>query len=465
MTALTPDPLEAGGIGGFGERLRQRQITAEAATTAYLARIEALDPRLSAFQHVAPDRALAAARAVDALLSAGVDLGPLMGVPVAVKDLLAVDGMPTTAGSRLDVGDLIGPEGGFVRALKRAGCVILGKTRTVEFALGATGLNSVRGTPWNPHDSRTHTTPGGSSSGSAVAVAAGLCAFAIGTDTGGSVRTPAAFCGVTGFKPTVGLWPTDGVFPLSPTLDSIGPLAGSAADAALVFAALTGAPVPEPAPPRSLRLGRPVNHFFDDLDPAVEAGMAAALAALDEAGIEVVEVEVPEVAETATEFRPFIVTELIAVLGRERFLAGRAEIDPLVAAQAATGLEISAETYLRLARRRVALGRLARDRMRGFDGWVMPTTPALALSVAEAGEDKNARLLARRLGRNTRVANLFDLCAVSVPVRSPSSSLPAGLQFMCAGGDDGVALSVARIAEKLVEAPPPPELAGFLGPP
>ncbi|MCP4249164.1 MAG: amidase, partial [bacterium] len=176
-----------------------------------LARIEALEPRLGAFEYVAAEQALSTARALDELLAAGTDLGPLMGVPVAIKDLFAVDGMPTAAASNLDVTEVIGPEGDFVKTLKRAGCVILGKTKTDEFALGTLGFNPKRGTPWNPWDAKTHRAPGGSSSGSAVAAVAGLCAFAIGTDTGGSVRGPAAFCGAFGLKSTVGLWPTNGM--------------------------------------------------------------------------------------------------------------------------------------------------------------------------------------------------------------------------------------------------------------
>jgi aspartyl-tRNA(Asn)/glutamyl-tRNA(Gln) amidotransferase subunit A len=197
---LVPDPLAQGGIAGYGRRLRQGAITAAAATEAYLERIAALDPKLGAYQHVAAEQALASARALDRLLAAGTDLGPLMGVPVAIKDIFAVDGMPTTAGSQLEVADLIGPEGPFVQALRRAGCVILGKVKTVEFALGAVGISRPRGTPWNPWDAAMHRIPGGSSSGPAVAVAAGLCGSAIGSDTGGSVRLPACFCGTFGLK-------------------------------------------------------------------------------------------------------------------------------------------------------------------------------------------------------------------------------------------------------------------------
>ena len=190
MKELPADPFVPGGIAAFAERLRRGEITAEAAASAYVERIELLEPRLQAYEYIAADQALETARSLDRLLAAGTDLGPLMGVPVAIKDLYAVKGMPTTAGSNVDVSEFIGDEGSFVKRLKRAGCVILGKTKTVEFALGAG--NHHRGTPWNPWDGKTHRAPGGSSSGSAVAVAAGLCAFAIGSDTGGSVRIPAA---------------------------------------------------------------------------------------------------------------------------------------------------------------------------------------------------------------------------------------------------------------------------------
>ena len=214
MANIPPDPLDDGGIACFADEFRTRRTSSESVTAAYLARIEALDARLGAYEHVARDRALAQARALDALLAAGTDLGPLMGVPVAIKDLIAVTGMPTTAGSNVDVEDLIGSEGPFVSTLKRAGCVILGKTKTVEFAMGGSGVNLVRGTPWNPWDATTHRIPGGSSSGSAVAAAAGLCAFAIGSDTGGSVRIP-AFSGTFALKTTKGLWPTENVSSLA----------------------------------------------------------------------------------------------------------------------------------------------------------------------------------------------------------------------------------------------------------
>ncbi len=457
-----PDPLEPGGIGEFASRFRGGDISAEAATAAYLARIEALDPRLGAFEHVAAEQALATARALDGLLAAGTDLGPLMGVPVAVKDIFAVDGMPTTAGSNLDVTDVIGPEGTFVGALKRAGCVILGKVKTVEFALGAAGISRPRGTPWNPWDATVHRIPGGSSSGPAVAVAAGMSGFAIGSDTGGSVRIPAAFCGVFGLKTTVGLWPTDGVFPLSPELDSIGPLTRSAADAAIVFGALAGRPAPSASPLRGLRLGKPANYFFDDLDARVESCTNAALAALEEGGVEIVRIEVPEAPEREAYFPVVLPANLVTVLGRDRFLAERDAIDPVIAARGTKGLEVTADDCIRLEWRRRELCRIAQGRMEGLDGWVSPSAGVVPRPVADFESLEDGLRLALAVTRDSQPGNLFGLCGTSTPIHGYGSDLPVGLQVLCPAGEDAKALSIALALEDVVGAPPRPDLSGFL---
>ena len=460
MKTLPADPFVRGGIATFAERLRLGEITAEAAASAYIERIEVLEPRLQAFEHIAADAALATARGLDRLLAAGTDLGPLMGVPVAIKDLYAVAGMPTTAGSNVDVTDIIGPEGSFVKRLKRAGCVVLGKTKTVEFALGAG--NHHRGTPWNPWDGATHRAPGGSSSGSAVAVAAGLCAFAIGSDTGGSVRIPAALCGTFGLKTTVGLWPLDGVFPMAPSFDTIGPLTASAADAALVFAALQGTPVAAPAPPRGLRLGRPAHHFFDDLEPEVESCVNAALDALAAAGVEIVPMAFPE-AEEVTETFPIVSpTELLSVLGRDRFLAIRDRMDRDVAARVANGLELPADRYIRLMWRQDALCRSTRQRMQGLDGVVAPTVPMVAVAREKFDDAAFEHAYHRAVPWNTRPGNVLGLCATTTPVQAFGASLPVGLQVLCAGFSEDRALSVARTIEDIVGPPPRPDLTPFV---
>jgi aspartyl-tRNA(Asn)/glutamyl-tRNA(Gln) amidotransferase subunit A len=432
MTVLPPDPLKSGGITEYGKRLRVGDITAEDATVAYLDRIEALDPKLGAYEYVAGEQALKAARALDSLLAAGTDLGPLMGVPVAIKDLFAVEDMPAHAGSNLDLSDVIGVEGSFVKRLKRAGCVIL------------------------------HRVPGGSSSGSGVAAAASLCGFAIGTDTGGSVRLPASFCGVFGLKTTVGLWPTDGVFPLSPDLDSIGPMTRSAADAALVFAALTGQPVPQARPLRGLRLGRPGNYFFDNLEKQVEQCLEAALAALAEAGAEIVPVEVPEAPEREKYFPVALPADLITVLGRERFVEGRDAIDPIVAARGDIGLDVGAPEYNRLQRRRRELCDSVNERFRGLDGWLTPTIARVTVPLSDFDDLEEGMKLTLAITQATQPVNLLALCSTSTPIQQLGAQLPVGLQVVCPGGGDADALSIALAIEDVVGSPPHPDLSGFL---
>ena len=462
VATLTPDPIAKGGIGRFAEQLRIGRITSEQATLAYLERIQALEPRLGAFQHVAAETALATARAMDALLASGTDLGPLMGVPIAVKDIFAVEGMPTTAGSDLDVSDLIGAEGSFVKALKRAGCVIVGKTKTVEFALGITGISAPKGTPWNPWDAETQRLPGGSSSGSAVAVAAGLCAYAVGSDTGGSVRVPAALCGIFGLKTTFSLWPTDGAFPLARHLDTIGLLTKSASDAAIIFGVLTGTPAPMPMPLRGLRLGRPDGYFFRDLDPEVEARTRKTLADLEEAGVEIVVIDVPEAAARETYFPVVLPTCLIAALGRDRFLAERDKMDPVVAMRAENGLEVKAAEHLRIEEQRVALCNSAAARFHGLDAWVSPTATLVAPPTSDVEDPQRGMQLTLGMTRNSQPANLLGLSAVSLPVQSDNASLPVGFQLMCPAHEDARALSVALAVERVTGMAATPPLDSFL---
>ena len=462
MTKLTSDPIGKGGIAKFGERLRKGEISAESATSAYLSRIEALDFKLGAFQHVAAEQALATARAMDALLASGTDLGPLMGVPVALKDLFAVEGMPATAGSKVDVSDLIGSEGSFVRALRQAGCVILGKTKTVEFAFGVTGISAPRGTPCNPWGSDVHRLPGGSSSGSAVAVAVGLCAFAIGSDTGGSVRIPAALNGIFGLKTTSGLWPTDGVFPLGRDLDTIGPITKSAADAAVVFGVLTDTPAPQPAPLGGLRLGKPESYFFRNLDPEVEKCTVAAMAALQEEGVEIVPIEVPEAPEREGYFPVALGACLIAVLGRDRFIEHRDKMDPTVASRGDKGLEVLAADFVRLERRREECREIAKTRMEGLDGWISPTATILAPSMADFDDLDFAMRMTLGMTQNTQPANHMGQCATTTPIHGLGASLPVGLQVICAAGQDAMAVSIGRAFENLFGPAPQPDLESFL---
>ena len=308
MTTLPPDPIQQMGIAQFGILLRRGEITSEVVTRQYLERITALNPKLGAYVYVAENAAVESAQGIDRLIAAGTDLGPLMGVPIAVKDIFAVEGMPTKVGSEMDISDLIPPEGNFIKTLKRSGCVILGKTRTIEFAAGA--QNVKHPTSWNPWDANIHRTPGGSSSGSAVALAAGLCAFAIGTDTGGSVRLPAALCGIFGLKPSVGLWPMDGVFPLCPAMDTIGLMTNSASDAAYIYSTLTDKTVQHPRPLEGLLLGRPKNHFFNNLHPQIQKDTQKIIAMLNNSGVQFISIEFPEVEEVVELFSKMVPADL-----------------------------------------------------------------------------------------------------------------------------------------------------------
>ena len=334
MTILPDDPLGSGGIAVFAEALRAGKTSAKRAVRAYLDRIEALEPKLNAYQFVAYEQAEEAAEAIDKLLASGIDLGSLMGVPIAIKDIYAVENMPTTNGSLYDASEITGPEGRYVTALKQSGCIILGKTKTVEYALGATGVNEARGTPWNPWDLSTHRIPGGSSSGSGVATAAGMCAFAMGSDTGGSVRIPACLNGIFGHKTSVGLLPTDGVFPLSPTLDTLGPLTSNAADAAILHAIMTGSDIPLATPLTGLRLGKPTSFFFEDIDADVLSCVEAALASLVEAGVEIVDVDIPDPNERDWIFPAIAPPEFLAAIGEKGFRAALPEIEHTSGARA-----------------------------------------------------------------------------------------------------------------------------------
>ncbi len=458
---LTPDPLQGQDLAAYGQALRAGRITAVAATQAYLDRIAVLNPALTAYEAVAPQAALASAQAIDALLAAGTDLGPLMGVPLAVKDVSHVEGLPTRAGSQADVADLIGGEGPFVAALRRAGAIILGKTHTVEFAIGSTGVNYQRGTPRNPCDAGQFRLASGSSSGSAVAVAAGLCALAVGTDTGGSVRGPAAFCGVAGIKFSRDAVSRSGVFPMSRSFDSLGLLADSTASLALAWQALQGTPaVP---PPRQLRLGVPRTYFFEGLGPEVQACTERALQALAEAGVQLVEIDFPELAEIDALYTAVARPELMASLGQARFQAIRGQLNPDVAERVAEGLDAGAEGYLHARWRLQALRERAPSLFQGVDAWVAPVKQNLPPVFAGKFESQAAeRALNRYCGGPTRAANALNLCGTSQPIARWGAPLPVGLQLLCPAGQDSHLLAVAQACEHVLGRRQAPDLAAFV---
>lgn len=441
------DSLFTAGIRPWAKRVRQGEITFTDTVKTCLSQIEA-DESLDAWEVFDANSAIATASAMDALLACGTDLGPTMGMPLAVKDLIRVNGYPLTNGSNAETDHLVGPEGSVINTLKKAGMIILGKTKTVEFALGVTGQNASRGTPWNPCDRNLHRLPGGSSSGSAVAVAAGHAALALGTDTGGSVRIPASFTGIVGHKTSVRLWPLDGVFSLSNTLDSMGPLCRTVDDAGLLHTLLTGEPIPASVPLKGLRLGIPQEHFFDDLDPSVQADFDQALTALTDAGAVTVPIHFPEAAERATLFPKIVPPELLSTLGVENFEKIRSGVDPVTEARAANGLTVTAVEYQSALRRQQVLIAKANATFDEVDCWITPTTPMVPMPLTDLDDPiKGARAL--NASKNTQPGNLTEFCAMSLPMHmgNTAESLPTGFQIMLPHGQDARLIAIAASVE------------------
>jgi aspartyl-tRNA(Asn)/glutamyl-tRNA(Gln) amidotransferase subunit A len=395
------------------------------------------------------DAARAAADAADARARAGTSLGPLDGAIVSIKDLFDVAGEVTRAGSQVlaQEGKPTATDAPVVRRLRAAGAVIVAKTNMTEFAFSGVGLNPHYGTPGNPLDRAR--VPGGSTSGGAVAVADGFCEIAIGTDTGGSTRIPAALCGIVGFKPSRQRIPIDGAFPLSFTLDSIGPMARTVADCALADAVMAGEPpmVPAPAPLAGLRLGIPQGLPLTELDTTVTASFAAAVAALDKAGARITDETIGlfDDLRAANAKGGFASSEAYAI-HRARLARSGAGVDPNVRTRIERGSEMSAADYVDLVQEQQRLKRAMDARLTDLDAIILPTTPIVAPRLAEvatpeAFAPKNFALL-----RNTGLVNFFDLCAISLPVRR--DGLATGIMLVAPNGHDHRLMRIAAAVER-----------------
>ncbi len=455
MMDLPLDPFSENGLEGFAKDFREGKATSEEVTRIYLERIEKLDPKLGAYESVAAESALATARAMDLLIKSGTDLGPLMGVPVAIKDVFVISQMPKPrVGSNMELPDILGAEEAtFIKALRKAGCVFLGQTKAVELCLGITGHSAPRGTPWNPTDMEHHRAPGGSSSGSGVAMAAGLCAFAIGSDSGGSVRVPAAFNGVFGLKTTTGLWPTDGAFPLDPRVDSIGLLTRSASDALLAFKTISSVLFGFAYQPRRsgarldrLCLGVPQNHFGENVNPKISEAFQAANEHLKAQGCLLENIIVPEAPERAGYFPVSMPSSLLSVLGKENFLAQKHMMDPVIAKRVESGLDAKAYEFLALEDKRTKSRAAVEERFIGYDAWVSPTTADFAPLISDLEDPEKGMQLALGMTHNTQPSNHLGLCSISLPL--PVDGLPIGYQLMGAPNTDLKLLEIAVEMEK-----------------
>lgn len=457
------DPFDQG-LTRFVEGVKSKEISPLEVTERCLQRIDTLQPRLQAFEFIATEQAIAQAKSIESAIAAGHSVGPLAGVPVGVKDIFTVQDMPTYNGSLHPNDNLNGPEGEVIRRLKSAGCIIIGKTKTVEYALGATGINTARGTPVNPWDSSVDRIPGGSSSGSAVAVAAGLCAFALGSDTGGSIRVPACLNGLVGHKTTKGLWPTDGVFPLSSTLDSTGALCRSVADAALLHSIVTGESLLDQPQLSALTIGHPAGYFMDELDTDVQAAFEYAMQRLRECGVKFEPIELEEAHERAKLFPDIVPAELISQLTPDGFRQAQKDMDSVTGARAEQGLSVSAADYISAINRQRVLCEIAAQKLTGLDGWITPTCPFTALPIVEATEGP-LKQRALQASRNTMPFNLFGLTAITLPIQqmlpNRSAPLPVGMQLVAAANEDARLLSMAAAIEAALDPAPLVDLSGF----
>jgi Asp-tRNA(Asn)/Glu-tRNA(Gln) amidotransferase A subunit family amidase len=421
------------------EALHRGRISPVELTQACLERIASIDSRLNSFIAVCAEQAMARARRCEADIQRGNWQGPLHGIPVAVKDLIDVEGEFTTAASKLFLHKRAPRDAEVVRRLRSAGAIIVGKTNLHEFAYGGSGVISHFGPARNPVNSDYIT--GGSSSGSAAAVAAGCCFASIGTDTAGSIRLPAAYCGIVGLKPTFGAVSIEGVVPLSWSYDHVGPMTRTVEDAQIVFTAISEIAQEDPSP-QTFRVGVAREFFFDKVDQEISAAVNSAIEVLGG------EAEIREIRIPVDEDRTVSSAEAFAY--HEQFLAEHSEdYDPETLRRIRSGERITAATYIQKRRELEGIRRHASDLFRAVNVILTPTVP-IAPSLIEELRAHPDQLRPRELLmlRNTRPFNVLGLPTLSVPYGKTSAGLPIGIQLTAAAGKEAVLFDTARVLEK-----------------
>lgn len=449
---MAANPLAFEPVTVLRDKLDAGQVTAAELTEAYLDRIERFDDKLSAFVTVYATEARTAAAAADQARKAGSAVGPLHGIPVAVKDIIDMEGRVTTGGSMVWKDRVSPVTAPLVRNMVAAGMIVIGKTHTVEFAMGSFGTNQHMGTPWNPWDLEQHRIPGGSSAGSGVSVAAGMAPWAIGTDTGGSVRLPASFCGLVGLKTTIGRISTSGVLPLSTTLDTPGPMCRTVEDAALLCDVLMGPRAEDEltygrvgnkmkAGVAGLRIARMPAAEAERADAEVLAAYEATLETLAGQGAELVDVTLPRDFDTLGE----AVGQIIGAEGYS-FVGHLTDdaslpVDNDVRPRIGLGREMSAQQYLKLLRDQQKYRCEFAEALTGIDAIVTPTTATAAPLVEEVDQTGTAAYY-------TRWVNLLQGCALAVPNGQTASGLPISFQIVCRGNDEPTALRIGWAIEQ-----------------
>ncbi|HWX05386.1 MAG TPA: amidase [Bradyrhizobium sp.] len=440
-----------------GRRFSSREVT-----QSCLDRIAQWQPRLNAFMAIEADEALAAADAADAALAKGDAKGALHGVPLAHKDMYYEAGKVVTCGSKIRRDFVATTTATALQRLKDAGTIRLGSLQMVEFAYGPTGHNAHYGPVGNPF-ATDHIT-GGSSSGSGSAVAARLTFAALGSDTGGSIRMPAHFCGVTGLKTTWGRISRAGAMPLSQSLDTVGPLARTSEDCALLLGLMAGAdpedptaiagPVPDYAtavrePIRGLRIGVPSAFYVDDLDSEVAKILDETIAALRGQGADIVQVELPDQRQLTAACQLVLATEAAAY--HKRWLIERPQdYGPQVLMRLQNGLAIPGVTYLEALRWRGPALAAHYAAVAGVDAMIAPVAPVAAPTIAESdvGNSPDAESVIQRLTRFTRPINYLGLPALSIPAGFTSSGLPVGMQLVGRSFDESTLLRIGAAFQR-----------------
>jgi aspartyl-tRNA(Asn)/glutamyl-tRNA(Gln) amidotransferase subunit A len=444
-----------------------KEVSPVEVVQAHLDRIAAVDGTLTAYITVTAESALEAAKVAEAALASGGAIGPLHGLPIGLKDLYQTRGVRTTGGSRI-LGDWVPAEDATVVArLAEGGAISLGKLNMHEFAYGPEGLNPHYGTPWNPWDLATHRICGGSSSGSGAAVAAGLCAGALGSDTGGSIRIPSSLCGLSGIKPTYGRVSRAGVLPLAWSMDHIGPMCRTAADCALMLGAMAGydprdpttsvLPVPDylaalRGEVKGLRIGLLRGFFAESIAPAVRDAVAGAARALEGLGASLHEVTLDTVRLAPGASHMVLAPEAYAY--HEEWLRTRPQdYGEDVRERLRVGAFVSAAEYLRGQRVRTLIRSEVDGALAGLDVLLCPTT-AIAATPVEAREvvlDGQSQPIRPSLLRFTRVFNLSGHPAASIPGGFTPEGLPVGLQIVGRPFDEATVLRVADAYQRVTD--------------
>lgn len=443
-------------LSSLATELRQGRVTARAILEACQANYRTTENELNAYKTWTGERAQQVAEHADRLLQLGYDLGPLMGLPVSVKDMYAVPGTPLFAGTAqaLEASQWQAP-GPLVQALLTQLAAITGKTHTVEFALGGIGTNAHWGTPKNPRDSQLHRVPGGSSSGAGVSLLQGSALLAMGTDTAGSVRIPAALTGTVGLKTTAGRWSCEHIVPLSSSLDTPGILTRTVADAAFAYSAIEAQLGRKQSALTldsclGLRIGVIENFFWEDAEAGVVQQVQHAMRKLEQAGAKLVPMQLQPCDALYAMFQQggLSVAELAGFL-TSRMPDRLALLDPVVSARIESGGAISALEYIQRQQQVADASAVAAQSFAQVDVWLHPTVPAVAPAVADLADLDSYRHYNMLMLRNPAMANLMGLCALSLPA-GEAQGLPVALQLTAAAGAEIQLLAIGQAVEAVL---------------